>query len=302
MTVPDPSEQRRNCGKNGGPVGLSSAGQASAPQFLIIGAIKAATTWVTWQLQRHPDIYLPDPETHYFSREYHRGPEWYARHYVDARPGQLCGEKTADYLANPQAASRIAEVLPNIALIAQLRDPVARAYSDYCMLFRRGAISGQPEEYLNPDTATFRRFIDNGLYFSHLKRWLSLFESRQFLIFLLDDVKTQPAKVIADCCRHIGVAPLEGEHAISATPVNDRSSALLPLTMRRILQPAKPLVKPLRGSIIFERARRMLAKPLQYPPLSLELQARLQDFYAPEVQALSSLLDRNLDHWLPRNG
>jgi hypothetical protein len=29
------------------------------PQFIIIGAVKAATTWIAHQLRQHPDIYLP---------------------------------------------------------------------------------------------------------------------------------------------------------------------------------------------------------------------------------------------------
>ena len=299
MTTQILSKPRREYGGNGDLLGLPVVDLARFPQFLIIGAIKAATTWVTWQLQRHPGIYLPDPEPHYFSREHHRGPEWYARHFADASPGQLRGEKTADYLGNPQAAGRIARVLPNIPLIVQLREPVARAYSDYCMLLRRGTICGRPEEYLDPATATFRRFIDNGRYFSHLERWFSLFDSKQFLIFLFDDVQAQPDKIIADCCRHLGVAPLEDHGPSGAGRVNDGSVAYLPLTIRRMLQPAKRLVRPLRGNVLFERARAMLAKPIEYPPLSPELRARLQDFYAPEVQALSSMLGRNLDHWLP---
>ena len=41
--------------------------------FLIIGAAKSATTWLQRSLQADPAVYMPDPELHYFSREYHRG-------------------------------------------------------------------------------------------------------------------------------------------------------------------------------------------------------------------------------------
>src|SRR5882672_5350922 len=45
--------------------------------FLIIGATKSATTWLQQCLQQDPSIYMPDPELHYFSREFHRGDKWY---------------------------------------------------------------------------------------------------------------------------------------------------------------------------------------------------------------------------------
>lgn len=271
---------------------------APLPDFLIIGAIKAATTWVTWQLQRHPDIYLPDPEPHYFSREFHRGPDWYARHFAPAAPGQLLGEKTADYLANPDAAARIAAVLPHVPLIVQLRDPVDRAYSDYCMLLRRGTISGPPEEYLDPATATFRRFIDNGRYHAHLQRWLGLFARDQFLIFLLEDMKSRPEHVLDMCCHHLGVSPFAGHTDLTGQRVNDGSAEYLPLAVRRVLAPAKRLVAPLRQSALFTRTRAMLARPIAYPPLTADLAARLRDFYAPDVSGLAQLLGRDLDGWL----
>src|SRR3546814_15923426 len=74
------------------------------PRFIIFGAVKAATTWLTYQLQQNPAVYLPDPEPHYFSSEFHRGLSWYGEFFRGAAPGQLPGEKSADYLAHPDAA------------------------------------------------------------------------------------------------------------------------------------------------------------------------------------------------------
>lgn len=267
------------------------------PHFLIIGAIKAATTWVAWELQQHPNIFLPGPEPHYFTREFHRGPDWYSSFFAEAAPAQVRGEKTADYLANPDAAARIAAVLPEVPMIVQLRDPVERAYSDYCMLLRRGSISGRPEEYLDPATATFRRFIDNGLYFSHLRRWFDHFDRDQFLIFLYDDVKASPLEVIGRCYRHIGVSPPQGPVAQSGR-INDGSVSYLPLPIRRALAPIKPLVMPLRRHRGFEQFRSMFARPIRYPAMSRDLRARLRDFYEPEITGLARLLGRDLGPWL----
>jgi hypothetical protein len=267
------------------------------PDFLIIGAIKAATTWISWQLQQNPAVFLPDPEPHFFSREYDRGFAWYAHFFAEARAGQKIGEKTADYLANPDAASRIAQVVPKIPLVVQLRNPVDRAYSDYCMLYRRGTVTGPPEDYLNPATASFRRFLDNGMYASHLSRWFDLFERDQIKIFLFEDVRSQPVKLMQDVSLHIGVPALDAPANMDAR-VNDSNAQFLPLPIRKMLQPIKQFVDPFRGNRIFAAARSSLAKPIVYPPLSADLRARLEDHYAADIGRLSALLNRSLDHWL----
>lgn len=268
------------------------------PQFLIVGAIKAATTWLNFQLQQCPRIYLPDPEPHFFTREYHRGFDWYAGFFRDARPGQLVGEKTADYLANPDAAKRIAAVLPGAPLVAQLRDPVSRAYSDYCMLFRRGTVGANIEDYLDPRRAEFRRFLDNGLYHQHLTRWRTLFPAEQMLVFLFEDVIDRPEWTIKAVGRHIGLAEDLLPKPMTER-VNDSRAALLPLPIRRLLAPVKDLAAPLRGTRWFDSLRSTMARQVKYPPLLADLEARLRDFYATDVEALAPLIGRDLSTWLP---
>lgn len=272
---------------------------ARLPDFLIIGAIKAATTWLNFQLQQSDRIFLPDPEPHFFTREYHRGFDWYASFFKHARPGQLVGEKTADYLANPDAAERIAAVLPDAPLIAQLRDPVERAYSDYCMLFRRGTVGADIENYLDPRKADFRRFIDNGLYFQHLSRWQSLFPSEQMLVFLFEDVVERPEWTIEAVGGHLGIAGGLLPRPMTER-VNDSRAALLPLPVRKLLAPVKDLASPLRGARWFETLRSSMARPVDYPHFPPDLKARLRDYYASDVEALGKLIDRKVDRWLPQ--
>ena len=97
------------------------------PEFIIIGAAKAATTWVGNQLRARPDVFLPMQEPHYFSREYDRGEDWYRTWFKEAAEGPRLGEKSANYLADPHAAERIARLLPRAKLVVQLRNPIERA-------------------------------------------------------------------------------------------------------------------------------------------------------------------------------
>lgn len=268
------------------------------PQFIVIGAVKAATTWIAHQLRQHPDIYLPGPEPHYFSSEYGRGADWYAGLFKKAAPHQMIGEKSADYLAHPDAARRMAALLPDIPLIVQLRNPVERAYSDYCMLFRRGVVRGDPARYLNRANRALPRFLEDGLYARHLARFVEQFGRERLKIILHDDIRAAPESVIAEVYRHIGVTPVIVPAAVSAR-MNDSQVTYLPLTMRKALGPMKRLVKPMRGKSWFEAVRGTMARPIRYPPFSDELREQLSDYYREDIGALENLLGRDLGHWLP---
>ncbi|MDG5747724.1 sulfotransferase [Qipengyuania sp. XHP0207] len=266
--------------------------------FIVIGAIKAATTWLQVQLQHHPQAFMPDIEPHFFSRDHGNGWEWYRGLFPDHKETRvLWGEKTADYLANPQAAARIAAAYPDIKLVVQFRNPVDRAYSDYKMLFRRGHVSGDVASYLDARQAEMPRFLDNGLYAHHLDRWFDEFDRRQMLVFLFEDVKRDPQATLVQTCQHLGIAPhYDGD--LAARSQNDSSERFLPLPIRRALAPLKPIAKPLRGHSLFERTRGLFAREIDYPPLDDDLRSRLQDFYHADIQALERLIGRDLSHWL----
>jgi hypothetical protein len=267
------------------------------PDFIVFGAVKAATTWIQTQLAANPAVFLPDPEPHFFSRDYAAGADAYAAWFTEARPGQIVGEKSADYLAHPDAPARIAAMLPGVKLVAQLRNPVERAYSDYKMFYRRGTIQGPPEEYLGRPDNPQPRFLQDGLYASHLARWFDRFPDEDILLILHDDVRRDPRGTVERVSVHIGAPPLFDE-AVATQRVNDGAAPLLPLPLRTVLRPFKRSVASLRGTPLFEGVRGMMARDVRYPPLSDELRARLADFYADDVARLSAMIDRPLDHWL----
>lgn len=267
------------------------------PQFLIIGAVKAATTWIGAQLAANPAVFIPGPEPHYFSSEFARGIDWYREWFADAPPGAIAGEKSADYLAHPLAPTRIREALPHVPLVVQLRNPVERAYSDYKMLYRRGTVTGPPERYLASAGGEQPRFLLDGLYGRHLSRWLDHFPREQLLVLLFEDVRAAPRETVSALCRHIG-APFHFSEAGAGRRVNDGAAPLLPLPLRRALAPLKDTVAPLRGNRWFETLRGAMAREVAYPPLSDALHDRLAGFYAEDVARLARITGRNLDGWL----
>jgi len=266
--------------------------------FFVIGAIKAATTWLQAQLKQHPDIAIPDIEPHFFTREYARGWEWYCSLYPARKPGgALWGEKTADYLAKPEAARRILQFYPEAKLIVQLRNPVDRAYADYKMLFRRGVVKGPPEEYLTSLKSAQPRFLNDGLYAAHLRRWMDLFPAEQILIFTFEDVRDAPRRTLEAVFQHLGIRFHHDPQSMTKK-YNDSKEELLPLPIRKALAPLKPLARPYRDGKAFRVTRNLFARKMLYPPMTVDLRAQLSAFYSEDVGELGRMLGRDFSHWL----
>lgn len=273
--------------------------RSKLPQLIIIGAAKAATTWVAHQLRKRRDVFMPGPEPHYFSREFVRGEQWYRSLFEAALPHQFIAEKSADYLADPEAPRRIAALLPQVQLLVQLRDPVARAYSDYCMLFRRGEVDGDVARHLNPATAEESRFLHDGLYGRHIRRFLDYFPEEQLKLLLHEEIKTGSAAVIADLLDTLGLPPCDADDHIEQR-INDSATPVLPLLLRRLPGPLKRMVAPLRGDPLFEAARGLIARPVRYPPLSQDMRRRLADFYQDDIEQLTRIARRDFACWTTR--
>jgi len=120
------------------------------PSVIIAGTQKSGTTVLAALLSDHPNVsFSLQKEVHYFDvdRNYNKGVVYYLKHFkpltinlnsnIDDIQLPLVAEATPFYIASRQACSRIAELQPDTKLIVLLREPVARAYSEYQMKKRR---------------------------------------------------------------------------------------------------------------------------------------------------------------------
>eukprot|EP01133_Synstelium_polycarpum_P012636 gene12636-14842_t len=105
------------------------------PNFIIIGAMKAGTTFLDYYIQKHPLIAKHSKkEIWFFNAYYSKGIEWYADHFepvysIDNQ--KVIGEATPFYVNNPHTPARMYMTLKNARLIMMMRDPVDRALSQY---------------------------------------------------------------------------------------------------------------------------------------------------------------------------
>lgn len=264
--------------------------------FIIIGAAKSATTWLQTQLQSDPAVYMPAPELHYFSREYDRGTDWYLSQFSEQAAGKCVGEKSNSYLYAPEAAARLHRDLPHVKLVAQLRNPVERAYSNYCMLFRRGEVRADIESYLDPSLGENMRFLVAGKFASHLQSYVDLFGRERLLVLFYEGVSADPEAQMSRLRAHLGLPP-RPLAANSHDKVKDKTAPVVPAKLRKNLAWMKPIARPLKGTAAFAAIRGLIARETRYPPLTDELRKRLGEYYRPSIEALEQLSGQSLEHW-----
>jgi hypothetical protein len=195
------------------------------PDYLIIGAQRAGTTSLYLYLTQHPSVapVVIGKGVHYFDVDFAKGPLWYRGHFpVTARRylskvGRdmplITGEGSPYYLFHPLVPERVAALLPNVRLIALLRDPVARAFSHYQHFVERGietlptfeeALDAEAER-LDGEMQKLRHdplyraynyqhysYAARGLYMDQLDRWTSLFPRDRMLILQSETFFSDP--------------------------------------------------------------------------------------------------------------
>lgn len=198
------------------PVPAAPAELPPLPTFLVIGAQKCATRWLRDNLGAHPDVFTVTAELSQFNSEarWSLGLDFY-RSQFDGWAGEpVVGESTPGYLmwwhGPAEVAARIDESLPDVRLIAVLREPVARAQSAVVHHIRAERLrpSTRLPDYVRATDAASDRLgiVSGGWYASSLEPFVERFGDR-LLVVLHDDVRDAPAEVFARAAAHVGAAP-----------------------------------------------------------------------------------------------
>ena len=227
---------------------------------------------------------MPGPELHFFSREYDRGLDWYRDQFEDCETANLIGEKSNSYLTEPLAAQRIRDFAPEARLILQMRDPVQRAYSDYCMLFRRGEVSARIGDYLDPAKAADQRFLSDGRYAHHLTRFYDLFPKDQILLLAYEDIRRNPVGNLDKVQTHLEITN-KLEPPVRKR-VKDKNAPMVPLSLRKVLAPVRCVLDPVRHTWPVRSLRNAVARQTKYPPLSNDLARKMADYYAADIAGI----------------
>lgn len=202
------------------------------PDFIIVGAMKAGTTALHVYFKQHPQIEEPSKkELNYFQRPHLKPLGVYRAAFPLAarKANHITGEATPEYLFHPRVASNIADLLPDVKIVAVLRDPVARAYSHWRFNKRRkiehldfqAAIDAEHErtqadyERLRTDRdhvgldALHFSYKRRGYYAEQLRRYYEHFERNQILVIRSESLRHETQSVLDRCFRFLGIADHE---------------------------------------------------------------------------------------------
>jgi hypothetical protein len=237
------------------------------PDFVILGAQKAGTTWWQGVIEDHPGVLRPPGqrmELHFFDHFWDRWPtaaqlERYER-YFPRPPATLVGEKTPGYLYQPWVAPMLAAVAPEARLIVLVRDPVARYASGLGLLVRSGAIKGQiGAGEVGTREHRIVEAMERGRYAQQVEWYLRHFPREHLLLLQYERCAAAPQAEAARTYAFLGLDP----HVVATAEI--------------------------------ERSRK---RSTERPPVPAEIGRLLATWYAADARRLLELMpDLDLERW-----
>lgn len=275
------------------------------PTFLVIGAQKSGTSWLHEMLRQHPGIFVPEmKEVHFFIRPEHsrfsrleKGWDWYQELY---RPhqSQVTGDVTPDYIYWDYCAEAIASQQPDTKIIAILRHPVDRAYSQYWMSRRNETHTLSFEACLEQHEA----LVNRGKYAEQLERFFTRFPHENIRIMFYEEIFTDPAPFIAELYRFLGVEsdfkPSGLDSAVGNTVVYPKRMGhfiykrVSPIINHPWVLPAYRLLRYRTG--LRDAFVDRFSVQTGYPAMETKTREKLVEFFTSENAKLEDLLGRSV--------
>jgi len=293
------------------------------PNFLIVGAPRAGTTSLYHHLRGHPDIFMPTiKEPHFFAQadmaedeetpilkslgEF-RDEDKYLSLFEKAGTKPAVGEASVGYLYDESTPMRIQQKVPKAKIIILLREPVERAYSHY-LLYNASTPQRKPfYEALLEDYARPRKvlgfsylYVEHGLYYKQVKRYLDTLGPGQVRIYLYDDLKSDAYGMVRDVCTFLGVSFYDGRffnpsQAYNTSPA-PRNAVFKWAVGNRLLRDLALAVVP-RHWRATVRDRVFLVNGSK-PPITPEALEFLRPIFRDDILKLQGLIGRDLASWL----
>ncbi|MCA0252731.1 MAG: sulfotransferase [Actinobacteria bacterium] len=216
--------------------GMVTADLRMVPDFIVIGAQRAGTTTLFRVLSEHPEVVRATVSkgVFYFDLNYSKGMRWYRGHFplrflanLGVRGRARTFESSGYYLFHPLAAERMARDLPNVKVVAMLRDPVERAYSAHRHELMRGfetedfetALALEPERTTGADERIRQRpdqedfdhrhhsYVARGQYAPQLQRYVDQMGPDRVFVVDADRFFGDPEEELAALFSWLGLAP-----------------------------------------------------------------------------------------------
>ncbi|NJK38149.1 MAG: sulfotransferase domain-containing protein [Oscillatoriales cyanobacterium RM2_1_1] len=268
------------------------------PDFIIIGAMKCATSTLHEQLALQSGIFMSElKEPNFFSNDeqYARGLDWYQAHFAAAQADELCGESSTHYTklpTYPQTIERLQGYLPEVKLIYVMRHPIKRLVSQYVHEWSQRRISVEINQAVN----SHPELIDYSRYTLQLEPYFKAFGPDRVLPVFFERLFHTPQIELERVCQFIGYSsqPTWQTNLEAQNVSNERMQSS---GWRDFLVEA-PGLKQIRQTLVPKSFRiwlRGLWTMKERPELSAEQTERLQDIFDQDLAVLGRWLGMPLN-------
>jgi hypothetical protein len=267
------------------------------PDFIIIGAMKSATSSLHVQLESQPGIFMSEPkEPNFFSddAEYRHGTDFYLSLFANAGERDLCGESSTHYTKlpdYPQTVSRMKALLPKVKLIYVMRHPIHRLVSHYTHQWSENEIRCDINDAINscPELINYSR------YSYQLKPYFESFGRESVLPVFFQALKQYPQRELERVARFIGYrGSVSWEQSIRAQ--NPSAERLRRFPGYRVMVDSPPMAF-LRRALVPKSVRTAIKARLTMrdrPILTEANLSRLQFIFDEDLGTLSMWLGVDL--------
>ena len=235
---------------------LWTAERRCLPDFIIIGTQKGGTTSLFHYLAQHPQLEASwRKEVHFFDgglnprRDNHaRGERWYRANFplaANMTADEQAFEASPLYLFHPLAPARMAALLPEVRLIALLRNPVERALSHYFHEVRKGREPLAVMEALQSEEARLAPVLETGdykhtafMHFSYklrghyaeqIRRYHQYFPRENLLVLSSEAFFSEPQATLARIFDFIGVDAANVPNLVARNVGSNRTLVAAPV-------------------------------------------------------------------------
>ena len=230
---------------------------------------------------------------------------------------QARGEASVWYLFSKNAAEEIHAYDPSMKIIIMLRDPIPLMYAHYTQM-RLNALGDEDittfEEALAAEPARKRGqripkhntlpsallYTEIGRLSVQIQRYLDVFPRENILFLFQEDMGENIEAVYRQTLEFLGV---DLNHQISFERINTHKEIRFEW-MRTLIgatpQSVKSLLPPRRRAKLSRWLRHINMRHAKRPKLDPELEKKLRTQFSGEIDALSTIVGRKLDHWKHR--
>lgn len=272
--------------------------------FVGIGSGKCGSTWIYDNIVSHPEICDKNlKELNYFSDLYDEHPfSWYQSQFGGCGNNLIKGEFSVTYLAHPLAAKRIKQHFPDTKIMAIVRNPVKRAFSNYLHSIRKGDISA---DYPFADYIDNEETLAPGKYSDYLGAYYELFDQDKILVIVLEEFLKDIPAGMKQIYQFLGVKDSDFLPA-GYDQANNEAKSYKYLWVENLMVRSyrwlsrsgyTRLVKSILDTGIGSLIRKLNGEDKPVPKIDTPSKSRLDAYYQSYNEALEKLLGRELSIW-----